>query len=44
MVTTITPDRVSNDWVMLDTIKARSLAARVGHSATVERGRRVMAA
>ena len=44
MVTTIEPDRVSNDWVMLDTIRQRSLAARVGHSASVMRGRRMLAA
>lgn len=43
MVTTIEPDRVSNDWVLLDTIRQRSLAARVGHSARVDRGRHGLA-
>jgi|SRR5690242_5603104 len=43
MVTTIEPERVSNDWVLLDTIRQRSLAARVGHSARVDRGRHVLA-
>ncbi|TPG40426.1 alkaline phosphatase [Sphingomonas koreensis] len=43
MVTTITPDRVANDWVMLDTVKTPSRTARIGHTASVARGRRVMA-
>jgi len=43
MVTTIEPDRVTNDWVLLATIRQRSLAARVGHSARVDRGRHVLA-
>ena len=43
MALTITPDRVSNDWLFVDTVKTRNPAARVGHSATVERGRRRMA-
>lgn len=43
MAMTLTPERVSNDWVMVDTIKAKSLAASVGHSTTVARGRNVMA-
>ena len=44
MAMTLTPERVSNDWVMVDTIKAKSLAASVGHSTTVTRGRNVMGA
>lgn len=43
MALTITPERVSNDWIFVDTIKAKSGAASVGHTATVSRGRNVMA-
>ncbi|MFM9829377.1 MAG: alkaline phosphatase D family protein [Sphingomonas sp.] len=43
MAMTITPSRVRNDWVMIDTIKAKSVAAKVGHTATISRGRNVMA-
>ena len=43
MATTLTPARVTNDWVMMDTIRAKSTAASIGHTATVERGRNVMA-
>ncbi len=43
MAMTITPNRVSNDWIMIDTIKARSVAARIGHSTSVSRGRNTMA-
>ena len=43
MAMTITPDRVSNDWVMCDTVKAKTMAAKVTHSTTVTRGRNVMA-
>ena len=43
MAVTLTPDRVSNDWVFCDTVARHSLASRVGHTATVTRGRRVMA-
>lgn len=43
MAMTLTPDRVSNDWIMIDTIKAKSTRASVGHSATVAHGRNVMA-
>lgn len=43
MALTITADRVSNDWIFVDTIKTKSAAAMVGHSATVSRGRNVMA-
>lgn len=42
MAMTITPTKVTNDWIMMDTIKAKSMAAKVGHSATVLRGRNVM--
>ena len=40
---TITPEAVTNDWVFVDTIRERTPRARIGHSATVRRGRRVMA-
>lgn len=43
MALTITPDRVSNDWLFVDTIRTRNPAASVGHTAGVQRGRRVMA-
>ncbi len=42
MALTLTPGQVRNDWIMVDTIKTKSLAASVGHSATVTRGRNVM--
>ena len=42
MALTITADRVTNDWIMLDTIKQRSLGVTIGHRATVMRGRNVM--
>lgn len=44
MALTIAPDRVTNEWVFVDTVRQRSRNARVGHSATVLRGRRVMSA
>jgi alkaline phosphatase D len=43
MAMTVTPERVSNDWLFVDTVKTRNPAAKVGHTATVQRGRRVMA-
>lgn len=43
MALTLTPDRVVNDWVMVDTVKTPSAKASVGHSATITRGRNVMA-
>lgn len=43
MATTFAPSRVSNDWIMVDTIKQPGTAARIGHSATVERGGNRMA-
>ena len=42
MALTLTPDRVSNDWVFMDTVAERSLTTAVGHTATVNRGRNVM--
>ena len=42
MAMTVMPDRVTNDWVFVDTIKARSPKASVGHTATVLRGRAKM--
>ena len=44
MAMTITPDRVSNDWLFVDTVRTRGAVAQVGHSATVLRGRRRMVA
>jgi alkaline phosphatase D len=43
MALTLTPDAARNEWVMVDTITARSTAASIGHTATVTRGRNVMA-
>ena len=43
MALTIAADRVSNDWIMVDTVKQRTPRGRVGHSATVMRDRRVIA-
>ncbi|MDF7776700.1 alkaline phosphatase D family protein [Sphingomonas sp. AOB5] len=42
MAMTLTPEKVSNDWVFVDTILERNLKASVGHTATVMRGRNVM--
>ncbi|WP_294198530.1 alkaline phosphatase D family protein [uncultured Sphingomonas sp.] len=42
MAMTIAPDRVTNDWIMLDTVKRRTPAATIGHSATVRRRFNVM--
>jgi alkaline phosphatase D len=44
MALTLTPEKASNDWVMMDTITQRSLKASVGHTAVVSRGRNVMSA
>ncbi|MDB5681130.1 MAG: hypothetical protein JWO16_935, partial [Sphingomonas bacterium] len=35
--------KVSNDWLFVDSIRTRSANAVVGHTATVPRGRNVMA-
>lgn len=43
MAVTLTPDRASCDWLFVDTVTRRSPAASVGHTATVQRGRNVMA-
>ncbi|WP_448659062.1 alkaline phosphatase D family protein [Sphingomonas sp. CJ99] len=43
MKMTLNPDQVRNDWIMMDTIRERKLTGQVGHSATVMRGRGVMA-
>ena len=43
MAMTVTPDRVANDWVFVDTIKTRTPRASVGFSTSVAKGRRVMA-
>lgn len=44
MALTITPERVRNDWLFVDTIRDRRATATVGHSAEVMRGQRVMTA
>lgn len=38
MALTVTADAVTNEWIMLDTIRERSIAATVGHRATVRAG------
>ncbi|MBB4101013.1 alkaline phosphatase D family protein [Sphingomonas kyeonggiensis] len=43
MALTLTPEKASNDWVMMDTITQRTLKASVGHTVVVTRGRNVMA-
>ena len=43
MALTITPEKVANDWLFVDTIRAKSSNAVVGHSTSVARGRNVMA-
>jgi len=43
MALTIAADRVSNDWIMSDTIKQRSPRASIGHQVTVMRGRHTIA-
>jgi alkaline phosphatase D len=43
MAMTLTPGSASNDWIMVDTIKAQTPAASIGHSATIQRGRNSMA-
>ena len=43
MALTITPEKVSNDWLFVDTIRAKSRNAVVGHSTAVARERNVMA-
>jgi alkaline phosphatase D len=42
MALTITPERVTNDWLMSNDVKTKSARASVGHTATVTRGRNVM--
>lgn len=43
MAMTVAADRVSNDWIMVDTVKARTPRASVGHSVAVRPGRRRIA-
>jgi alkaline phosphatase D len=43
MALTLTPEKASNDWVFVDTVKTRTTKSSVGHTATVTRGRNVMA-
>ncbi|PKP90568.1 MAG: alkaline phosphatase, partial [Alphaproteobacteria bacterium HGW-Alphaproteobacteria-16] len=43
MALTLTPDAVRNDWLFVDTVTERRATASIGHSATVARGRNVMA-
>src|SRR3569623_495966 len=43
MAVALTPERASSDWVVLDTIRTPAIAASIGHTANVARGRNVMA-
>ncbi len=43
MAMTVTPEKVSNDWLFVDTVRKRTPRASVGHSATVMRSANVMA-
>ncbi|MEG3181848.1 alkaline phosphatase D family protein [Sphingomonas sp. LT1P40] len=43
MALTLTPQRVRNDWIFVDTVLQRTPSARIGHSAVVLPGRRIMA-
>jgi alkaline phosphatase D len=42
MAMTITPDRVTNDWIMVDTVKTPSARGSIGHSVSIARDRNVM--
>lgn len=44
MMMQITPQRVTGEWLFLETVKARSLALAGTHRMSVEKGRRVFAA
>ena len=44
MALTVTPNRVSNDWLFVETTARRNPAAKIGHTARVDRGARRMAA
>ena len=41
MATTLTPDAVTNDWIMVDGVRASSARGSVAHTATVQRGRNI---
>jgi alkaline phosphatase D len=43
MALTLMPDQVRNDWLFAETVRTRTPAASIGHSATVRRGRNLMA-
>ena len=42
MAMTVAADRVTNDWVMVETVRQRTPNAAIGHRATVERSRQVI--
>ncbi|MET4898394.1 alkaline phosphatase D family protein [Sphingomonadaceae bacterium jetA1] len=42
MAIQLTPDRVTGEWVFMDTILTHSLATRPGRTMTVERGRNIL--
>ena len=42
MALSLTPERATNDWVFVDGIRTRGTGARIGHRATVLRGRNRM--
>lgn len=44
MTIQLTPEKVTGEWVFMDTITARSLATRPGKTMAVERGRRTFSA
>jgi alkaline phosphatase D len=44
MALTVTPQAVTNEWIMMDTIQQRNAVGRIGHRATVRLGRHAMEA
>ena len=42
MVTTLTPQSATNEWVFMDTVKARSTATKPSHKASVRPGRNTL--
>ena len=44
MALTLTPERATNEWLFVDSIRTRSPRASIGHTATVQRGRARMEA
>lgn len=44
MAVTLTPEKVTNDWLFVDTVTERTPRASIGHTATVLPGRKMMSA